>query len=607
MKVKTGKVLNLELMLFSVAILSLYYVVLTIEILSFFNKLDEQYLRYSFYFLISVIVVINIIIAIRLRSLNKIYGNKFFSKYIFIITISFSLSFAKGILISPNVYDAMTYHLPRIFYWLNQGNLDFFYTSNTRQNEVPPLASYLYLYIFSLTSTDRYLFLLSFLSILVISILIYLIVVNITKNSRIGYISSIVFLFSPTVVGFSSDVYVDSFSTLLVFLLFYFYTLFSNQKQVVYFYFSWLLLPLLLLAKSNALILSLVIYVFLIYQARKGLKILIPKTFLIVLISSLAAVPFFLRLLDSKLTSIGSVIATEPNFIGGVLNALKMFFTMLQTPIPIINEFMMRIFQYFSGKFNRESLGGNYEYYGEFFLSSDIGIDAVGNPLLLILSLSAITFLLIKKQYLDFSYIFLIQLFTLLTFFIWQPWISRFSMPLLALGSVLFGLALYRFKQTMGWNNFFPNTIVLVAILYGSFWLLYQPGRSLMDPAPLYSVASRLGVETAEIGGLRHDITLDRREQYFAFNQKVQKSYLESINFLRDKGISKIYLVNSGDDLEHPLLALTDYAVQVRHLDLNNASEDLKSGDVIFCTIQCQVIDSRKIYQTESVTLYEKS
>ena len=55
----------------------------------------------------------------------------------------------------PNNYDSLTYHLPRVLYWHQQGSLENFSTANLRQLEFGPLNALLFLNLFELSGSDN--------------------------------------------------------------------------------------------------------------------------------------------------------------------------------------------------------------------------------------------------------------------------------------------------------------------------------------------------------------------------------------------------------------------------------------------------------------------
>ena len=55
----------------------------------------------------------------------------------------------------PNAYDALAYHLPRVVFWAQHGNVNFFPASSLNQLQMPPFAEYFTLHAWLLTGGDR--------------------------------------------------------------------------------------------------------------------------------------------------------------------------------------------------------------------------------------------------------------------------------------------------------------------------------------------------------------------------------------------------------------------------------------------------------------------
>ena len=55
-----------------------------------------------------------------------------------------------------NNWDSLTYHLPRVFYWIQQHSVAFFPTDNIRQNVLAPFAEYAILHLWLLVGGDFY-------------------------------------------------------------------------------------------------------------------------------------------------------------------------------------------------------------------------------------------------------------------------------------------------------------------------------------------------------------------------------------------------------------------------------------------------------------------
>ncbi len=57
---------------------------------------------------------------------------------------------------APNTYESMTYHLPRVMHWLQNGSLANFAVSNVRDIYFPPFAEFVFLHQIVLAGSDHY-------------------------------------------------------------------------------------------------------------------------------------------------------------------------------------------------------------------------------------------------------------------------------------------------------------------------------------------------------------------------------------------------------------------------------------------------------------------
>ena len=65
---------------------------------------------------------------------------------------TFVCAFFAGI----NNWDSLTYHMPRVFYWIQQKSAAFYATENIRQNVLSPFAEYAFLHGWLLSGSDRF-------------------------------------------------------------------------------------------------------------------------------------------------------------------------------------------------------------------------------------------------------------------------------------------------------------------------------------------------------------------------------------------------------------------------------------------------------------------
>lgn len=66
----------------------------------------------------------------------------------------YAILFVTGLIFPSNNWDSMTYHLPRVMHWMQNGNLNFYSVMDTRQLVMPPLSEYKILHSMVLAGCD---------------------------------------------------------------------------------------------------------------------------------------------------------------------------------------------------------------------------------------------------------------------------------------------------------------------------------------------------------------------------------------------------------------------------------------------------------------------
>ena len=123
------------------------------------------------------------------------------------------LTLLAGSIYSPNNFDALTYRLPRVLYWLQDNGWSWLHTINVRLNNRATGSEWLIAPQLSLLYTDRLLFFLNYLSFLFLPGLLYCLLRECRAQARTAWLWMWLF---PTGYGYllqSSSICNDAFAT----------------------------------------------------------------------------------------------------------------------------------------------------------------------------------------------------------------------------------------------------------------------------------------------------------------------------------------------------------------------------------------------------------
>ena len=123
-------------------------------------------------------------------SLNKAFKNIMIIWIIIIILTTFFI----GVMVPPNTWDSMVYHLTRAAFWHQNYNINHYYTSNLRQIENPVNAELGLLWVITFSNSDNIVFLIQWFSFLLLIITIYKILRLLGFDKKISFIT--IFIFS---------------------------------------------------------------------------------------------------------------------------------------------------------------------------------------------------------------------------------------------------------------------------------------------------------------------------------------------------------------------------------------------------------------------------
>lgn len=126
-----------------------------------------------------------------------------------VVSLLLALTFLTGFFGAPNVWDGLTYHLPRVERWVEQGHLGFWPTSVDRQLWMAPFGSYAMLQFRLLTGGDRLAFLPSWLAYCGLILLAARVVRQLGGTGSQGAFGALVMATMPVAVLQASSVQTD--------------------------------------------------------------------------------------------------------------------------------------------------------------------------------------------------------------------------------------------------------------------------------------------------------------------------------------------------------------------------------------------------------------
>jgi len=579
----------------------LLFILTIFEILNFFGMFSKENIQ----IFVALFIVTNFcVLFLKLKaksfksfeSIPSLVRNNY--TYVFAIAVALILKLIEGIFIAQNNWDSMSYHLPRYLHWIQNGSLDFFITPEQRQNISPILPDYLLGTMYILFDNDFFIFVIAWLSVIIASYYVYKIVYLLTSNRNTAILGFLASLFLPSQLAFMSSSQTDPISTALIVILLYYTILMKSRESKSLVVLMILMAPLFLTAKTTGLIFSLPIYIFVTFKYYRFITKYFLQFSTILIFALLPGLPCLLRIKNSRVLTEAGVVASEISPQGVLANTLRIFVNNLQTPIIGINSYLEGAY-YWSAQIvgiNPNPIG--YGNYGNFYLSNSLHADFVGNPIHLIYLFIAIVSLRKNKTYRVLSLLILSQLVLLGATIGWQPWINRFTSTILVVGSILIGIWIAER------GKFLRISLITLMLTYSSFWIFYNPTRSLLDPKPLIFIAKELGMKETDLEKVRQDLVLSRNQQYFSVKPELESPYIlaaEKINEIRPK---EIFIKINGNDFEYPIWALTDFKIEIYHFQESDLSEIRQGDALLFCSLECDKYELKLLFKKENISVW---
>ncbi|TVU53877.1 MAG: hypothetical protein EA414_10070 [Arthrospira sp. PLM2.Bin9] len=556
-------------------------VVLITELLSMFGWL-------KFMPLFMVWIIVNIILGLTVGKILRTSQIKLVNWQFDNISVFLKLAIASVAVIiliigltaaiaPPNNWDSMTYHMSRVVHWMQNGSVNHYPTSITRQISLGLWSGFAVTNLQILSGGDRLANFVQWASMVGSIIGISLIAKQLGGGLRSQVFAAVFCATIPMGILQASSTQTDYVGAFWM-VAFVYYTLISiqNKKRVSYPLAIGASLGLALLTKGTAYF-----YLFpfglwfgLVSLQQCGWKVWQP----FMVIGAIALAINFGHF-QRNYEVFGSILGTSGDYKLEVFsipilisNTIRNIALHLSTSSRDINLLLINgiaaVHQLIGVDINDQRTtfppGQNFDIHT--LINHE---DLAGNPIHIILFMGLSILFAIKlpkfpqpqRYYLAIYMLSIIVGFLLFcTLIAWSPWRSRLHLPLFVLSSAFIGVIMDKLlKPKIG------NSVAIIMIIASLLWLIFNESRPLVFNSKILS--------ENQVNNLW---TLSRNDQYFINIPKLQAPYSESVDFILTENCKDVGLILGGDTWEYPFWVLfkqkSDRPITLRHIMINNES-----------------------------------
>jgi hypothetical protein len=480
----------------------------------------------------------------------------------------------------PNNWDSMTYHMSRVVHWIQNGSIEHYPTSITRQLYLNPWAEFAILHFQILSGSDRFANLIQWFSMLGSTLGVSLLARQLGAGPHAQIFSALVCVTIPMGILQGSSTQNDYVVSFWLVCFTYFSILLRENGKPLYALAVGASLGLAILTKGTAYIYALS---FLIW-----IGISLFKTHRRERIQSIAIIVMAVMIINfghfsRNHTLYGNPFGPVQNmFANQVLSASSLTSNIIRnialhisTPFGPVNAILekeiYRLHETIGVDPNdpRSTWKGREFHVTGLSRHEDIG----GNPLhLVLIGASTLIFLFgsIKQKNIA---CFLACLMGGTVFFSlylkWQPWNSRLHLPLFILWAPITGTL---FSQI---GNSRITHLCSVILLLGALpYLLNNQSRPLTGEDSI--------------------LIADRTQMYFRNRPLLTQPYIDTMQYILENRCSEIGLVLEEGDWEYPLWVLKEQGhtqtIRIEHVHVANASQVKSSEHPYDAFAPCAVI-----------------
>ncbi len=486
----------------------------------------------------------------------------------------------------PNTWDSMTYHMPRVVHWIQNGGVDFYPTNILRQLHQNPWTEYAILHAQLLSGGDRFANGVQWLSMLGACVGVSLLAKYLGADARGQILAAFAAATLPMGLMQATSTQTDYAEAFWLAAAVYFLLRLKEEPRGGFALAAGSGLGLAILTKATAYLFALP---FLVWTV---LALIRPRSWRAIRLFALVAITaaalnfgFYYRNYTLYGNPLGPGTEGANSYTNGVFSAASLASNVVRnlalqigTPFPEINLLMERGINFLHrlGGFSSSDPRTTWSPYSFHVPALSYFDDDAGNPLHLILFTLCAGILLINGRKNRKPLIFLLSLgaaFLLFCFVLkWQPWNSRLQLPLFVLAAALAGCALSRLRPERIWAARWAMLALLIGALPGMF---NNPSRPLIGEKNVFAVA--------------------RTDQYFTNMPSLAVPYEGAVQYTAGLSCQSIGLILGQDDWEYPFWVLLQNAlhgrVRIEHVVVQNVSQRIASEEPLYADFHpCAVI-----------------
>ncbi|NET28209.1 glycosyltransferase family 39 protein [Okeania sp. SIO1I7] len=508
------------------------------------------------------------------------------------IIIILSICLVTALIAPPNNYDSLTYHIPRVMYWIQHQSVAHYPTHNLRQIAFPPGAGYIITHLQILAGSDRFANCLQWWGFLGSIIGTSLIAKNVA-GIHTQAITALVCASIPMAIMQSTTPQTDLIVSFWLVCFAYFIFQNDNYSPKDIFWLS-TSLGLAILTKPTAVIFGIPLLVVFgirtlinrfknINRLSKALVGSAIATLTIFILSLILSLPFYYR----NFQVFGNIIGTDTGTINTIFGlsqftsnllrnlALNVPFTFFWQWVEAIHNNILNLD---TNALETTFFGGRVFFSKSAWTMVIPDEDVVGSPihlgLLLLAILTLLAVIILRKNQKLFSLLELtignltgFILFCLLLK--WQPWANRLLLPYFILSAPVVGYFINS-CLSISMQRVLSVVLAFVAIIYS----LIPMRHPLVSYRIFYQ--NQIYIRSESI------LSLKREEIYFFAASDSYQSLNNILNLMIEKQCSSLGLDTGSNDPEYLLWVLVkskglEKKFTIHHVNVKNESRKKES------------------------------